>query len=352
MKIRFHFILAISAVLITSMGLQAQMLTIDHGDHIIGGTLELPEGEIKAPLVIMSSGSGAQDRNENIMNFEIFKIIAEDLAEKGIPSFRYDDRGVGASTGNFAETSLDDLVSDVKRIIEYFKNESDTKFEEFIHLGHSQGGVVGIKAASEIDEITKLVLMASSIVPLKDVINEQVTIIQKSMGKTDKDIARVLIFQEKAYEAVRTNEGWDSLKADYRRLLEYEIAQLPEDVQATITNMEAFTEAQFSRQVKPMRNPQMRSILHFDPRTDLATLDIPVFGIFGGKDTQVTIEQNYEAFNEVCRDNNLDCTTQIFNEANHLFQKAETGMATEYATLPKEFVDGFTADIADWILNY
>lgn len=330
---------------------QSQDLVIPNGEFTIGGTLLLPEGEVRSGLVIMSSGSGAQDRDENIMNFRIFKIIAEELAASGIPSFRYDDRGVGASTGDFADAALSDLVSDVYTVVEYFRNDAETTFDEFIHLGHSQGGVVGIKAAAGNDHINKLILMAASIVPLKDVINEQIRIIQRSMGKSEEDIAVVLDFQEKVYETVRSDEGWDSLKADYRRLLEFEIGKLPESVQATITDMDAFTEGQFSRQVVPMGNPQMRSLLHYDPRSELAKLDIPVFGIFGGKDTQVTVEQNREAFAEVCKSAQLDCTIRTFSDANHLFQKANSGMVNEYAALPKEFVEGFTADMADWILN-
>jgi hypothetical protein len=349
---RYLLLILSFAMLTLSLNAQSSDLVISNGEIEIGGTLLLPEGEMKAPLVILSTGSGAQDRNETIMNFQLFKIIAEDLAAEGIPSFRYDDRGVGVSTGSLAESTLEDLASDVHAITKYFSTEAETMFDEFIHFGHSQGGVVGIKSAAENEKITRLILMASPVVPMKDVISAQVRILQESMGKTEEEIEVTLAFQDKVYEAVRTGEGWDSLKADYRKLLETEISKLPPAAQASIKDWNAFTEAQFSRQVKPMRTPQMSSFMHYDPREDLATLDIPVYAIFGGKDTQVTIEQNYEAFNKVCEEYNLNCTTQILNDANHLFQKAETGMVSEYQSLPKEFIEGFTYEIYDWILYY
>jgi pimeloyl-ACP methyl ester carboxylesterase len=330
----------------------AQELLIPNEELQIGGTLELPENHQKGePLVILITGSGAQDRDETIYGFKPFKVIAEHLADQGIASFRYDDRQIGESTGDFAASTLDDLTNDVIAIMDYFQYQSEVLFDDFILLGHSQGGIVSAKVAATDDRVTKLILMASTMVPLKDVINEQVTIMQKAAGKSEEDIEYILGFQELAYEATRTNEGWDELKVEFQKLVEREIAKLPEAQRQYIVDVEAFANTQFNAQVTPLRSPQMRSLLFYDPAEDLSKLRIPMFAIFGGKDTQVTVEQNYEKFDELCAANDLDCTSQIHNNANHLFQPANTGFVTEYATLPKEFLEGFLTDISEWIVT-
>ena len=96
-------------ILSISSHVKSQDLVIEHGNLKIGGTLEVSESYTKGdPLVILISGSGAQDRDESIFGFKPFKVVAEHLLEQGISSFRYDDREVGASNGNFSETPLDE----------------------------------------------------------------------------------------------------------------------------------------------------------------------------------------------------------------------------------------------------
>ncbi len=330
---------------------QEQELIIKTNEVDIGGSLFLPEADPKNPLIILISGSGAQDRDESILGFKPFQKIAEHLSENGIPSFRFDDRGVGKSTGVFNKATLDILVSDVEAIIQYFKQESDVKFDEFILLGHSQGGMVAAKAASQNKAIVKVILMASPTVPLKNVISEQIVVMQKAVGKTDEDLVQTLAFQDKVYEAVRTDTGWDELEVDFKELIKAEIAKLPEAQQAYITDIDAFSKAQFERSVNPIKTPQMRSLMFYDAGEDLSKLNIPILGLFGEKDTQVTEEQNASRFNEICEDREEYCVTVVFENANHLFQKADTGLPMEYATLAKEFVDGFLESISKWVLK-
>lgn len=340
----------LSFMMLNRLTAQQSEITISNGDVEIAGTLVMAENS-ESPLVIMLTGSGAQDRDETIYGFKPFKLIADHLVEAGISSYRYDDRGIGGSSGNLAKATLDDLVSDVNAVVDYFDESPDYSFSEIILLGHSQGGIVSIKSAKENPDIDKLILMASPLVQLKDVISEQVSVMQKAMGKSEEEIATVLEFQDLVYETVRADAGWDELKAAYKELLRTEIAKLPEAQQSMITDFDQFAEAQFNAQVLPMKTPQMSSFLYYDPGEDLKELSIPVFALFGGKDTQVTPEQNYWKFGELCGVNNMDCTSQMFNDANHLFQDANTGLANEYATLPKKFTEGFLTDISEWIIT-
>jgi len=344
-------IISFFLVLVLSICSYAQDLIIPNGDLQIGGTLEVSDSHEKGEtLVIMISGSGGQDRDETLYGFKPFKIIADHLSGKGISSFRYDDRQVGASTGDFAQSTLDDLSDDVTKIMDYFQFQSKTLYDEFILLGHSQGGVVASKVAAKDDRVVGVILKASTTVPLKDVISEQVTIMQEAAGKSKEDIEYVLGFQDMAYEVARKNEGWDELKVEFQKLVEREVANLPESQRQYIVDVEAFAEAQFNASVIPFQAPQMRSLLHYDPADDLNGLETPILALFGEKDTQVTPSQNETVLVEICMNDLMDCEIQTLKDANHLFQPANSGFVTEYPTLPKEFVNGFLESISDWII--
>lgn len=324
-------------------------LIIPNGEIEIGGTLSKTEHGSDHPLVIMITGSGAQDRDEMVFGFKPFKVIADSLKEAGIHSFRYDDRGVGNSIGKFGDATLDDLVSDVNAITTYLSSQYE--YDEFILLGHSQGGVVALRSIESNPNIAGLILMASPTVVMKDVINEQVSSLQAIAGKSEEEIANTLKFQEKVYRAVERDSGWDEVKAAYGDLVKAELEKLPEAQQAYIVDVDAFIEAQYKQQVLPMNNPQMRSLLFYDPLGKFNEVKIPVLGVFGGKDTQVTPDQNKDPLENACSSSKSECEVRVLADANHLFQKAETGSVNEYRTLPKEFVPGFTGLMVSWIME-
>ena len=344
MKILIFSVL--SVLISNSAYAQAKDHIIPNGDVEIGGTLLTADDDSK--LVILLSGSGAQDRDETILGFKPFRIIADSLSKAGISTFRFDDRGIGASTGNLGESTIDDLTSDVQAIIDYFE-AAEFGYSEYILLGHSEGGMVAASAAKADERVSGVILWAAPAIELKDVITDQIKSIQMAMGKTEADLESTLIFQEKAYEAVRTNSGWDSLRADFKALIEFELAKLPKEQLAFINDVEAFADGQFNAQVKPINTPHMRSFLFFNTMRALAQTTVPSLAIYGGNDIQVSQELNGSAYKFACEDYGLDCTLKTFPDANHLFQKANTGMPDEYGELPKEFVPGFLEAISDWV---
>lgn len=149
-------------------------LIIQADDVKIGGSLSIPKKLNTSSLVIMSSGSGDQDKDETLEGFKIFKVIADHLASKGIASFRYDDRGVGASTGNFVNSTIEDHAMDLENIMAYFKSSKEHPFTDFILHGHSQGGILAGKVAVGNESVKKVILMGAPSVPLTEVVTYQV----------------------------------------------------------------------------------------------------------------------------------------------------------------------------------
>jgi pimeloyl-ACP methyl ester carboxylesterase len=317
----------------------------------IGGTLVTPENSENTPLVIMISGSGAQDRNSEVLGFKIFAEIAEYLQQQGISSFRYDDRQVGKSTGAFSDATLNMLASDVKAIIDYLNNIEGESFSEIIILGHSQGGVVAGKVADENQEIEQLILMASTGVSLKEVLRFQV---EQAYGQgiySEQAVQTEIQLREELMVAIRDDENIETAKQNYIAQYRGMIEALPETQKAGIPDIDALVNRQADQLVAVFGSPQTKSLLFYDPSEDLKEIDIPVLVLFGGKDTQVTEELNRMPIEEALKESGTEYEVRVFSEANHLFQKANSGQVSEYATLEKKFVDGFLGYVAEWILN-
>jgi pimeloyl-ACP methyl ester carboxylesterase len=327
-------------------------LVVQNGDIEIGGTLTLPEGEIKAPLLIMSSGSGAQDRNSEIFGFKIFSQIAQHLAQKGIPTFRYDDRGVGKSTGNFGNATLEDLASDVEAIIAHFQNSETNSFQNFAVLGHSQGGVVAGKVAAENGSAVKqLILMGSTAPSLSEILRYQVEFAYSTSDVDKALVEKEIDAREELMKAIAFENDIAAAKAGYTKAYTEVLNDLPEAQRNSIPDIGATVNSQTEQLAQIYSAPQTKSLLFYVPTKDLEKVTVPTLVLFGGKDTQVTITQNQAKIREALAKSETEFEIKVFDNANHLFQKAETGLANEYPFLDKKFIEGFLDNIAAWMLS-
>lgn len=328
---------------------EGKELIIASGAVEIGGTLVTPESPENSPLVIMISGSGAQDRNSDIFGFKIFAEIAEYLKKQGISSFRYDDRQIGRSTGSFSDATLEMLAGDVNAIIDHLKEFEGESFSEIILIGHSQGGVVAGKVANENGEVDKLILMASTGVSLKEVLHFQVEQAYGEGVHSEQAVEKEIRLREELMVAIRDNGDVETAKQNYVEQYRGMIESLPESQKAGIRDINTFVNQQVDQLVAVYGSPQVKSLLFYDPAKDLAELDIPVLVLFGGKDTQVTEELNRKPIERALEKAEVSHEVELFPDANHLFQRAETGQVAEYALLEKEFADGFLKKITEWI---
>ncbi|MEP1307212.1 MAG: alpha/beta hydrolase [Balneola sp.] len=325
-------------------------LIIQNGDIKIGGTLTLPSGDFKAPLLIFSSGSGAQDRNSEAFEFKIFSIIAQSLSEKGIPSFRYDDRGVGKSTGNFGNATLDDLASDVEAIISHFKKSEKNNFRDFAVLGHSQGGVVAGKVAAENKDVKQLILMGSTAPSLSEILRYQVEFAYEPTPVDKSLIEKEIDAREELMKAIAFENDITAAKAGYNQAYTDILNALPEAQRNSIPDIDAMVKTQTNQLEQVYSSPQTKSLLFYVPTEDLEKVGIPTLVLFGGKDTQVTISQNQAKIRKALEKSGANYQIKVFDDANHLFQKANTGLASEYVFLDKKFVDGFLNQLSSWII--
>lgn len=326
-------------------------MTIKKDSVTIGGTLTWPKDTKSSHLVIMIFGSGQQDRDGTmtpVTNFKPYATLAGSLSTNGIATFRYDDRGVGKSTGNFGNATLDMLTSDVEAIINELKAMPEHNFEQIILFGHSQGGMVAGELAAEYSGIDKVILMASPGVSFKEVLRFQVKQIFESAGIPDSLTSVEIKARERLMKALYKNKNVEQAKAHYQEQLRDRIDILSPPDNNT-KNPDSIVKKEVTSLISAYSTPQMQSLLFYDPADDLHRLDIPVLVLFGDKDTQVTIEMNKAPIKQALESAGVSYQIKTFEDANHLFQEAKTGKMQEYGKLKKQFVDSFTSTIAEWV---
>ncbi len=327
-------------------------VTFHNADIILAGTLTLPESGAPHPAVVMITGSGAQNRDEELFGFKPFHMIADHLTRNGVAVLRYDDRGVGGSTGSVSEATTEDFARDVLAAVDFLKNRSDIDPERIGLIGHSEGGIVAPLASSMSDDVAFMVLMAGTSVSGAEILMEQGALILRASGATEADIEQQVAFQKRTFEAIRSGDGWDELTADLETKLRESIAEMPDSQRNVITDVDTFINTQVQAQLTALQTPWFRYFLDYDPAATFRRIDTPILALFGELDLQVPPAQNRGPLEQALRDgNHPDYTVRVLPQANHLFITATTGSPTEYATLEKVFVPEFLPLVMEWILE-
>jgi pimeloyl-ACP methyl ester carboxylesterase len=341
---------AAAADTVTAYG--EEEVTFTNGDVTLAGTLTLPSTPGPHPAVILITGSGPQDRDEQVFGMRPFRLIADHLARDGIAVLRYDDRGVGGSTGNVQLATSEDFADDALAGVALLRARSDIRSDAVGLIGHSEGAIVAPIASVKSPHVAFLVLLAGTAVTGGEILLAQGEMIARAGGATDEDVATQRRLQEMIFAAVRADTGWAGLQAEIERQIRASLDELPQEQRAAITNPDSFVTTRAQQQIVGLETPWFRYFLDYDPKRDLRKVDVPVLAVFGEKDLQVPPSVNLEPMREALAEAPTeDVTIEVIPGANHLFQAAATGSPDEYASLPKEFVPGFMELVSGWILR-
>lgn len=328
-------------------------VTFTNGENKFAGTLTTPSAKGRHPAVVMITGSGPQNRDEEILGFKLFKVIADNLTRNGIAVLRYDDRGVGGSTGKSnGESTTDDFSNDVIEAIKYLKSRDDINPDQIGLCGHSEGGTVAPLAASKYNGIAFLVLIAGTGVKGIDILKEQSALIMKADKSSDEEINGYLNMLDEFYKASTTNSGWKEFRAEIKQSMEVNYDNMSADEKSKAKSKDEYVNSMTDAAMNQFKTPWMRYFISYDPAPVLSKVTCPVLMLFGEKDLQVPVKQNEKPMVDALKKGgNKDVTVKTMPRANHLFQSAITGNPSEYASLPKEFVPGFLDTITNWILQ-
>ena len=323
-------------------------------DVELAGTLTLPNGPGPHPVVITMTGSGPQDRNESLKPLtllEPFAVIADALTSAGVGVLRYDDRGVGGSTGDYNAATVQELAEDARAAIDYLETRDDVDPGRIGLFGHSEGGLYAAMLGASDPRVAWIGMMAPAVIDGLTLIEEQNIALTRSTGSSEAQVEAVAEWGAVAMPLALEGdfEALERVTSDlYGRLWD----ELTPEEQEFAGERDTFIQLQLDSQMPIYTSDWFRSFLGYDPTSDWAQVTVPVLAIFGGKDVQVIAESNQQALETaLAAAGNEDVTTLTIPDANHLFQEADTGALAEYGQLEPEFIDGFVEQVVEWTVE-
>ena len=323
------------------------------GGHTLAGTFTRPEEGGPFPAVVLISGSGPQDRDEALMGHRPFLVLSDHLTRRGIAVLRFDDRGVGESTGDHGAATSVDFASDALAGVAYLKGRDDVDPEAIGLAGHSEGGLIAPIAAVGSDDVAFIVLMAGPGVTGERILYAQSELISRAAGATDEQIENNQALQRTMFDILKSEPDIDraeQLLTDAVRAAFDEMSEA-DRAQAGVTD-EATLEQVVSQQVTSFNTVWFRYFLTYDPAPVIEQVAVPVLAINGEKDLQVPYEENLREIEAaLVRGGNANYEVRALPDLNHLFQHSETGSPTEYATIDETWSVESMELIADWVLG-
>jgi pimeloyl-ACP methyl ester carboxylesterase len=263
---------------------------------MLAGTLTYPMGydkKQKPMVVLFVSGSGQQNRDEELMDHKPFLVIADYLARQGIATLRYDDRATGKSEGGEVKNATsEDFSRDAAAGIDFLRNKK--AFSKVGILGHSEGGTIAfmLSAQKKVDFIVSL--------------------------------------------AGPTVKGDTLLAAQSNRILS--LSGQP----ATMTV------EKYRQTVAPMKNHWIDWFNDYDPTDNIRKTRCPVFALNGDRDCQVISTLCLPALKQLLPPSKKHLIKE-YPSLNHLFQHCTTGLPEEYSQIEETISSEVLQDIATWI---
>lgn len=312
----------------------------------LAATLTLPEGEGPFPAAVLISGSGKQTRNGDILGHQTYWVLADYLTRQGIAVLRYDERGVGQSTGQFESATSADLGGDVLAALQFLERQPGIDPNRTGLIGHSEGGFIApMIAAQNRKTVDFCVLLAGPGVPADQVLLRQM---ERIMTLSGQDSSMIVFYQELmqgAYQVMKKARSPEEAKGP---LYEWYIAKWKTDYPGKGPN--PADRSDFADQeIKTLLSPWFFFFIQQDPTPWLKKTRCPVLALNGSLDCQVVAAQNLPAIGRLLR--HPDSKTIELPGLNHLFQNAPTGNPLEYGLLDETFDPATLGIISDWILG-
>ena len=315
--------------------------------HIdLSGTLTLPKKEGVFPVVILISGSGPQNRNEEVFGHKPFLVIADYLTKNGIGVFRYDDRGIGQSKGNFGAATSADFATDVESAIAYLKTRKEINKDKIGLIGHSEGGIIAPMIASKSKDVAFIVLLAGPGIQGDQILLLQQKLMGKASGTSAKTLEKNELINRKAYDIVNKSTNLEQLNSDLTHYIQSTLKDNPKNQKQAEMSDDEFVK----RQVNQITTPWMHYFIKYNPTPTLEKVKCPVLALNGKKDLQVPPRENLAAIKAaLSKGGNKKVTAIELPNLNHLFQECVTGSPQEYATIEQTFAPVALTEITKWI---
>ena len=297
---------------------------------ILAGTMTVTQNATEnTPVVVMVTGSGPQNRDEEGFEHRPFAVIADYLARNGIASFRYDDRGVGRSEGSFATSTLTTFETDCESAVKFVRGLK--RFGNVGILGHSEGGTIAmLLAAKHIPDF--IVSLAGMAIQGKQTILDQNRHHMEGMGLAGNEIEGSIAVIDTVFDEII--RGKPASAIDVNKIAQSMGVTVPTAVMSSLKqNVAAYT-------------PYFAELIAVDAGAKIKNINCPFLAINGTLDTQVDASKNLGV---IRRAKSKKAVVKELEGLNHLLQHASTGEIAEYSGIRETIAPEVLEIIVDFI---
>lgn len=314
----------------------------------LAGTFTHPKEGEKFPAVILISGSGAQNRDEEIFNHKPFLVISDYLTKNGFAVLRFDDRGFGESEGDHSLATTYDFAEDVRAAVKFVMSRKEVDQNKIGLIGHSEGALIASVLAAGNDEISFVVLMAGPGVKGDSLLYLQTELIYRAEGQSEDKISTILNNLREVYSIVKSEKDEDKIKNQLKEKYNQLFEQMSEDEKKKYGDPGTYMDME----IRLITSPWFRNFLKIDPAFFIQKIKCPVLAINGEKDLQVPPKQNLSAIEEALKQGgNKNYLIKELTGLNHLFQTSQFGTISEYGVIEETISPVALETMINWLKN-
>lgn len=317
-----------------------------HAGINLAGTLTYPKGAGPFPAVVLITGSGPQNRDEEILGHKPFLIIADYFSNRGIAVLRFDDRGIGQSEGDFGAATSKDFATDAEAAFDFLLEHPKIDASKVGLLGHSEGGMIAPMIAAQNDKVSFVIMLAGPALSGDEVLLTQIQRIMALDGTHPEYIETILNDSRRVYRILKRQRNKEKAANAIRRYLMQQAKKIPEEKHIKL----GYTRQAIEMKIHALNSDWFRYFLAFNPEKYLRNVSCPLLALFGEKDVQVTVPENVEAMERIIKRRKKNhFTVHAFPGKNHLFQNATTGHISEYALIEETISPDVLEKMTNWL---
>jgi dienelactone hydrolase len=286
---------------------------------VVSGTMTIPHGSGPWPGIVLLAGSGSLDRDETIGRNKPLKDVAWGLASGGVAVLRF-DKVTHTHAARLKDahdfTLSDEYMPQATAAITVLQRHPGVDAARVFLLGHSLGGTVAPRIAAASRSVAGIILLAGGAQPLH----------------------RVIVRQARYLAALNPDTAAGSRPVIDALTAKAELVDSPDLSPSTPVS------------ALPLGAPASYwlDVRGYDPAALAATLDTPILILQGGRDYQVTVEDDLARW-EAALKGRSDVTIRVYPAFNHLFV-AGSGSSTPAEYEPAQHVDATViSDIIEWL---
>lgn len=319
-------------------------VTSKDGRTTLSGTLTLPRKEGRFPAVVLVSGSGQQNRDEEIFQHKPFLVIADFFARHGIAVLRYDDRGVGLSTGDAAKATTLDFADDARGAFDFLRKHHRIDRKRVGIAGHSEGALIAQIVAAQCRKVSFIAFLGGQGCSGAEVLLQQNRRIFELQGVADTLVEKRIACMREFFVVADTMGPKGKMIPALQEVISRNCPGLAQS-QLEVVGLNKKSLFGWSQQ---LQLPWFKTFLKLTPADYLPKVKCRILAIGGEKDLQVPAKENLALIKKLSGGR---ADVHLMPSLNHLFQHCTTGLPDEYLTIEETISPKVLEILADWILE-